>query len=60
MANATISYLSLLANKGFEAAIKEDIGFAMGVNTYKGHLTNQVVAKSLKLENKYKNLMELL
>ena len=59
LANATISYLSLLANNGFENAVKEDHGLAKGVNTYKGYITNDHVAKSLKMNNKYKDLMKL-
>lgn len=60
LANATISYLSLLANKGLVDAVKSDLGLANGVNVYKGYLTHQAVADDLHVKNKYKALKELL
>lgn len=59
LANATISYLSALANNGLKQAVKDDPGFARGVNVCKGYLTHDHVAKSLKMKNKYRNLMRL-
>ncbi len=46
LTNATFPYLMRLARLGAEAAIKEDKGFAEGVNTYKGALTYEAVAKA--------------
>ncbi len=50
LTNATLPYALDLANKGFEAAIKDDIGLREGVNTYAGKLTYEAVAESQKLE----------
>ncbi|MCK5040108.1 MAG: alanine dehydrogenase [Candidatus Aenigmarchaeota archaeon] len=48
--NATLPYLLRLANKGFESAMKEDCGFAKGINIYRGKLTYKAVADALGLE----------
>lgn len=50
LTNATLPYALSLANKGFEAAIKDDAGLAEGVNTYAGKLTYAAVAESQNLE----------
>lgn len=50
LTNATLPYALDLANKGFEAAIKEDAGLAEGVNTFAGKLTYEAVAESQNLE----------
>ena len=50
LTNATLPYALDLANKGFEAAIREDKGLAEGVNTYAGKLTYEAVAESQSLE----------
>ncbi len=50
LTNATLPYALELANKGFEAAIKDDPGLAEGVNTYAGKLTYEAVAESQGLE----------
>jgi len=50
LTNATLPYALDLANKGFEAAIKDDPGLAEGVNTYAGKLTYEAVAESQNLE----------
>lgn len=50
LTNATLPYALDLANKGFEAAIKDDPGLAEGVNTYAGKLTYEAVATSQNLE----------
>ncbi|MGD9587367.1 MAG: alanine dehydrogenase [Pyrinomonadaceae bacterium] len=51
LTNATLPYALDLANKGFEAAIKDDPGLAEGVNTYAGKLTYEAVAESQNLEH---------
>ena len=60
LTNATLPYLLKLANKGFEKAMNEDEGFAKGVNTFKGHITYKPVSDGLKMENKFKELRNLL
>ncbi len=50
LTNATLPYALSLANKGFERAIREDVGLAEGVNTYAGKLTYEAVATSQNLE----------
>src|SRR3989344_5484681 len=59
LTNATLPYLIKLANSGFEKAMKEDAGFAKGVNTYKGHITYKPVEDALKM-NKFKELKEMI
>lgn len=58
LTNATLGYVLELANLGFVEAIKKDKALAKGVNTYKGFVTFQGVAKAHQLE--YKPLMELI
>lgn len=50
LTNATLPYALDLANKGFEAAIRDDAGLREGVNTYAGKLTYEAVATSQNLE----------
>lgn len=50
LTNATLPYALALANKGFETAIREDMGLREGVNTYAGKLTYEAVATSQNLE----------
>ena len=60
LSNATLPYLLKLADKGFEKAVKENAGFAKGVNTYKGHITYKPVAEGLKMDDKFRDLKELI
>jgi alanine dehydrogenase len=60
LTNATLPYLLRLANNGFDKEIKEDIGFAKGVNTYKGFVTYKPVAEALDMDDKFKELRELM
>ena len=46
LTNATAPYLLELANKGLERACREHKGLALGVNTYRGHITYPAVAES--------------
>jgi len=57
---ATVPYAIKLANKGFDSFLKEDKGFAEGVNTYKGFITYEAVAKDLEMVDKYKKLEDLI
>jgi alanine dehydrogenase len=50
LTNATLPYALDLANKGFEKAIKDDVGLREGVNTYAGKLTYDAVAESQGIE----------
>jgi alanine dehydrogenase len=56
---ATLDYVARIAEGGM-AAVAADRGFAMGVNTYKGHVTHRAVAQSLGLQGSYRELIELL
>jgi len=58
LSNATIRYGLQMANKGLEAAIKEDVNFANGLNTYDGKVTNINVATALN--KKYVPVLEAL
>ena len=42
--NATIPFLSKLADKGYEKALKEDKNFSAGLNIFKGQVTYKAVA----------------
>ena len=50
LTNATAPYVSFLAKKGFEKAVKEDRSLALGVNVYKGCITTKPVAEALDIE----------
>ena len=46
LANATISYALQIANKGAEAAMRENPALLRGLNVYKGKITNKPVAEA--------------
>lgn len=50
LTNATLPYVIALAEKGVEAAAREDAALALGVNTYKGSVVYQPVAEAHGLE----------
>jgi alanine dehydrogenase len=56
--NATLPYMVKLANLGTIDAIKRDHALAMGVNTFKGHITYPAVAEAFGLP--WKALNDLL
>ncbi len=60
LTNATLSYLIQMANKGVINACMEDKGLMKGVNTYKGFITYESIAKDLGMEDEYKDIQELL
>lgn len=60
LTNATLPYILKIANEGFLNSIKNDQGFAKGINTYKGYLTYKKVAEDLNLKNKFMDLNNLL
>ena len=43
---ATLPFLSKLADKGYEKALKEDENFSKGLNVFKGHITYKAVAEA--------------
>lgn len=49
LTNVILPYAIELANKGAEAAIRENTGLLTGLNIYKGKVTNKAVADSLHL-----------
>ncbi len=49
LSNATLSYAQKLANEGFIQAVR-DPALALGVNTYRGHITHPAVAEAFNRE----------
>jgi len=47
LTNATLPYVRLLAERGYQHAMSADSGFAEGLNVHRGHLTNEGVAESI-------------
>ncbi len=58
LTNATFKYVQKLANSGVIEAIKNDLSLRLGVNIFKGNITNFAIAKTFNLE--YKEIKELL
>jgi len=58
LTSATLPYALKLAEKGVEA-VKDDEGFMKGVNTYKGFITYEEVAKDLEMMDRFKDVREL-
>ena len=58
LANATFRYGKMIADLGFEAAMKKNAGLANGANVYDGKIVNRNVATSLGRE--YTDLMTLI
>jgi alanine dehydrogenase len=59
LTNATLPYILKLANNGFDKAMKDDAGFAKGLNTYKGNIAYKPVAEALKMEDRFREIKEL-
>ena len=53
LTGATLPYIVKLANGGL-AALREDPGFAKGVNTFEGHITCKAVAEALSLMPRFR------
>ncbi len=51
LSNATLPYALLLANLGFEEAVRRNRALARGVNTYQGKITYTAVAETFGLEH---------
>lgn len=52
LTNATLPYVLRLADDGI-AALRADPGFASGLNTYRGHITLEAVARDLGMMDRY-------
>lgn len=50
LTNATFPYALKLANKGYLAAMQQDIPLRKGLNVFKGKLTNQPVAEAVGIQ----------
>ncbi|NYG56005.1 alanine dehydrogenase [Nocardioides perillae] len=50
LTNATLPYTVALADKGWEQALRDDAGLALGLNTHAGALTNAPVAEAHGLD----------
>lgn len=50
LTNVTLPYALKLADKGYQEAVKGDLGLARGVNTIDGKVTYKAVAQALNLE----------
>jgi alanine dehydrogenase len=50
LTNGTLPYALEIADRGYMSAIKNDRALAMGVNIFKGKVTNRAVADSLGLD----------
>ena len=48
--NATLPFAQTLANKGYREAFESNHALSLGLNTYKGHVTNKGVAEAFNLE----------
>src|SRR5438034_9968618 len=48
LCNATLPYAVKIANKGYEKAAAEDLGFAEGINMVGGKITNSAVAEAMQ------------
>ncbi len=59
LTTATLPYVTKLAAAGLQS-LKQDSGFAKGLNTHRGMITCQPVATALAYEDLYKSLDEIL
>lgn len=50
LTNATLPYVRMLADLGWQAALKQDPGFAAGLNVHAGQITYAAVAQALNLQ----------
>ncbi|MFZ0499883.1 MAG: alanine dehydrogenase [Steroidobacteraceae bacterium] len=50
LTNATLPYVRLLADLGWQTALKQDPGFAAGLNVHAGQITHEAVAQALNLK----------
>jgi alanine dehydrogenase len=57
LTGATLPYILRLADRGL-AALRDDPGFAKGINIHQGYITCRPVADALRLESRYKPFAE--
>jgi alanine dehydrogenase len=50
LTNATLPYVRMLADLGWQAALKRDAGFAAGLNVHAGQIMHEAVAQALNLK----------
>lgn len=64
LTSATLPYLKKLAGEGVDAVIKKSLAgdgrFARGLNSYKGYVTYESVARDLGMLESYKKVVELI
>jgi alanine dehydrogenase len=48
LTNATLPYVRMLADHGWQAALEEDAGFAAGLNVHAGEIRHAAVAEALR------------
>ncbi len=58
LTNATLGYAKKIVEDGLETLMKDDAGFKLGLNTYKGYVTYEAVAQALN--KTYKSIDSLL
>lgn len=51
LTNATLPYIKVLAGKGIEKALEEDVVIRGAVNTHKGKIVHKALAETMKSEN---------
>ena len=52
LTNATLPYVRILADLGWQAALEKDAGFAAGLNVHAGKITHEAVAHALNLHTR--------
>ena len=52
LTNATLPYVKLLADHGWQKALAKDVGLARGLNVHDGKLTHEAVASALGLDHR--------
>lgn len=58
--NATLPFITALAEKGYKQALLQDHHLRNGLNIYKGKITHEAVAKDLKFTKDYQESIKLL
>ncbi len=58
LTNATLGYAKRIVEEGLENVMRDDAGFKLGLNTYKGYVTYEAVAQALN--KSYKSIDSLM
>lgn len=58
LTNATLGYAKRIVEEGLENVMRDDQGFKLGLNTYKGHIVYEAVAQALN--KSYKSIDSLM